>query len=176
MVKSLIGLSAVLSLSLLATAATAAGPRPARLDKADQLARPAPVALEHFRHSATHASRNAATVEPRSQQSKRPAKLQREQIRTEVVVGSSSRTVTHTSPVSSAGRTSAQNPVRSRVAQRARCEDSTACGSHSQAGSTRMVSSNTQRDGVSEMRRHLRNERLYRMIMGKIMMKMHPGK
>lgn len=177
MVKKLIGLTAVLSLTLLATAATAAGPRPARLDRVDQVARPTVGAVEHFQRTSTRPTTHAARTEPRMQHVARPAKLQRQLVRTDIVVGSTSRTASGAVVMSSEQHAAMRNPLQSRMAQRARCEDSAACGAHSSpADTTRMSSPNAQRDGVSEMRRHMRNERLYRMIMGKIMMKMHPGK
>ncbi len=180
MMKKLMGLTAALTLSLLATAAWA---RPAALDRAEQVARPAPAAHEHFRHDSARTAPQREHHADSVARHARPARIDRLQVRGDLAVGSTARSGSSSvSHAALAGRPTmpSMRRVNEKVSSRARCEDSMACGSRgSDTTSSRTTAShnpNTQRDGVSVMREQLYVERIRKMIMAKLMAKMHPGK
>lgn len=167
--KKLIGLSALLSLTLLATAASAGG-RPRVLERFDRVARPTPGAV--FVKSEKQVTERArATVS--HQRTARPAALERLRIRGDVEVGKASR-ARHAERTGAVSASKIKNPFERPV----RCAEGH-CGPVERGTTSRTEQRLTRQnnnDVLARERIRLRNKVIYDTIMAKAMQKMHPGK
>lgn len=166
--KTLVCTLSILVVALVAS--TAGATRPARLDRVNAIARPSPMNLSRMTTGSERMSRQARVHSFRAPS---PHRLDRLRHKTDVVIGNTHRTAARYAVASRPQSVSPQERLPSRIQGAIRCADSAACGARpTSVSSSRTISRirafqvnhSGQRDGVTNMRRKMHQERIEKFL------------